>query len=189
MKVDPRLLIRFPLIFNVPPETVKVPLFVKVLLFKVQPTVTSPEETVKVPPEAILIPLDTLALELTVTLVPAAMVTKSVQVGNVPLFHVVVAFQSPFAIETKGISAAAIPIYKGPAKRSVCVTKVLCAPGVAEPFWCVPLIAAAAPITLALPFNGYNVIGAIKATLYDVAETAVPSLLTIQLPSYLSVIV
>ena len=105
----------FPLTFNVPPETVKVPLLVNRLLFKVHPTVKSPDTMERVLPAVIVTFFETFPAEFTVTIVPAAIVTKSLQVGANPLFQVVVADQSPFAIETKGTSAAAIPTYISPA--------------------------------------------------------------------------
>jgi hypothetical protein len=57
-----------PFTFKVPPLTVSVPLFVNGVLFKVHPTVKSPDETVNVPPELMVKFLETLLAEFTVTL-------------------------------------------------------------------------------------------------------------------------
>ena len=104
--------------FNVPPETVNVPLLAKNLLLFVQPTVKSPEVTFNVPVDAIVKFEDTIPAVLTLTTVPLPIVTKSVQVGTVPLFQIEAVFQSPLAIEAKGISAELIPINNGAANKS-----------------------------------------------------------------------
>ena len=100
LKVEPALFIKFPLMFKVPPVTVSVPLLTNELLFKVHPTVKSPEAIVNVPPEAIVMLLTTSDAELTVTLVPEAILTASPHEGAMPLFQVEAAFQFPLAIDT-----------------------------------------------------------------------------------------
>ena len=99
LKVEPELLTRFPLIFNVPPVTVNVPLLDRLLLFKVQPTVKSPDATVKVPPKNTVKVLELFVAELTVTLCPGLTETISEHVGTVPKSHVDGEFQFPEAIE------------------------------------------------------------------------------------------
>ena len=84
-------------------------------MFNVQPTVKSPPDTTKVPPVAIVIFFAKLPEVVDVTVCPFAIVTTSVQVGTVPLFHVVPTFQSPELTDTKGTSAAFTPIWKGSA--------------------------------------------------------------------------
>ena len=102
LKVEPKAQEILPLTFKVPPLTVKVPLLVSGVLFKVQPTVKSPEETTNVPPELMVMFLETLLDELTVTVCVEAIVMLSPQVGIVPLLQVEVAFQFPEAIEVMG---------------------------------------------------------------------------------------
>ena len=68
MNVEPEVEDRFPFTFNVPPLTVSVPLLASGVLFKVHPTVKSPDETVNVPPELMVKFRDTFAAEFTVTL-------------------------------------------------------------------------------------------------------------------------
>ena len=67
LKVEPLALIIFPFTFNVPPETVKVPLLTNILLLFVQPTVTAPEATTNAPALAIESVFELLAAEFTVT--------------------------------------------------------------------------------------------------------------------------
>jgi hypothetical protein len=76
------------------------------VLFKVQPTVKSPDAIVNVPPVAIVRFFETLLVELTDTVFGEAIVTISPHVGTVPLFQVVVAFQLPVAIEEMDIVVA-----------------------------------------------------------------------------------
>ena len=72
MNVEPETLFTLPFTVNVPPETVRVPLLVRVLLNAVQPTVKLPEAFTNVPPVLIVIFLDVLPAEFTVTVVPEA---------------------------------------------------------------------------------------------------------------------
>ena len=141
LKIEAASCTIFPLTANRPPETVKVPLFAKVLLFNVQPTVKSPAETTKVPPVAIVTFLATLPEVVDVTVWPFAIVAKSVQVGTVPLFQVVPTFQSPEVTDTKGTSTELTPIWKGSAVNWAVEIPVLCAAGVVEPFWKAPTTA------------------------------------------------
>ena len=60
MKVEPAADKKLPFTFSVPPLTVKVPLFVKLLLFSVQPTVRSPPVTTNVAPVLITVVAHTL---------------------------------------------------------------------------------------------------------------------------------
>jgi hypothetical protein len=90
---------RFPFIFKVPPLTVNVPLLVNGVLFNVQPTVKSPEDTVRVPPEAMVRFFETLPDEFTVTLWLDSIETLSLHVGSIPPDHVDPEFQFPVAIE------------------------------------------------------------------------------------------
>ena len=89
--------------FNVPPETVRVPLLVKGVLFKVQPTVRSPEDTTSVPPELMVKFLETLFAELTVTVCVEAIITLSVHVGTCPPLHVATEFQSPDVADVRAV--------------------------------------------------------------------------------------
>ena len=91
--------------FNVPPLTVKVPLFVKGVLFKVQPTVKSPDATTRVPPELTVRLLETLLAELTVTVWDVIITTLSEHVGTTLVFQVELEFQSPDAIDRTLVSA------------------------------------------------------------------------------------
>jgi hypothetical protein len=99
---------RFPFIFKIPPVTVKVPLFVNGVLFKVHPTVKSPEAITSVAPEFMVKFLETLEAELIVTVYGDAIITISLHVGTVPLLQVDVAFQFPDAIDVIAVVATVI---------------------------------------------------------------------------------
>ena len=71
------------------------------LLFKVQPTVTSPEFTASVPPVLIVIFLELLAAEFTVTVCPERILTSPSQLGTELVDQVLGAFQSPDTTELK----------------------------------------------------------------------------------------
>ena len=99
LKVLVDLWITLPLTVSVPPETVLVPLFAKMALLFVQPTVKSPEAFTKVPPALIVTPAALFPAELTVTVCPEAIVTTSPQTGTPLGDHVAESFQSPEATE------------------------------------------------------------------------------------------
>ena len=110
LNTEPKAEDKLPLMFNVPPVVVKVPLFVKGVLFKVHPTVKSPDATTRVPLELIVRLLDTLLAELTVTVCVPIITTLFEHVGTTLVFQVEPEFQLPDATDRTDVSVTTVKV-------------------------------------------------------------------------------